>query len=56
LVLAPLLIGYAFLYSHRYALTYVTYYATTSALHYLYDGWIWRLRQPRVARPLGVAG
>lgn len=54
LVLAPLLLGYAFLYRHRFALAYVTYYTTTSVLHYLYDGWIWRLREPRVARPLGV--
>ena len=54
LVLAPLLLGYVFLYRHRYALAYVTYYTTTSVLHYLYDGWIWRLRQPSVARPLGV--
>jgi hypothetical protein len=56
LFLGPLLIGYAFLYEHRLALAYVTYYATTSVLHFLYDGWIWRLRQPRVARPLGVEG
>lgn len=56
LFLAPLLLGYVFLYRHRFALAYVTYYATTSVLHYLYDGWIWRLRQPRVARPLGVEG
>jgi hypothetical protein len=56
LFLGPLLVGYAFLYQHRYALAYVTYYASTSVLHYLYDGWIWRLRQARVARPLGVEG
>lgn len=55
LVLAPLLIGYAFLYEHRFALAYVAYYTTTSALHYLYDGWIWKLRRPSVARPLGAA-
>jgi hypothetical protein len=24
----------------------------TGALHYLYDGWIWKLRKPAVARPL----
>jgi hypothetical protein len=54
LFLAPLLLGYVFLYRHRFALAYVTYYATTSVLHYLYDGWIWRLREPRVARPLAV--
>ncbi len=53
-VLAPLLLGYVFLYRHRFALAYVTYYATTSVLHYLYDGWIWRLRQPRVMQPLEV--
>jgi hypothetical protein len=55
-ILAPLLLSYVFLYSHRYALAYVTYYTTTSALHYLYDGWIWKLRKPSVARPLGAAG
>jgi hypothetical protein len=55
-ILAPLLLSYVFLYGHRYALAYVTYYTTTSILHYLYDGWIWKLRQPRVARPLGASG
>jgi hypothetical protein len=27
----------------------------TGAMHYLYDGWIWKVRQPTVARPLGLA-
>ncbi|HMJ13491.1 MAG TPA: hypothetical protein VK524_18860 [Polyangiaceae bacterium] len=52
IVLFPLLVAYVFLYEHRYALAYVTYYTTTSILHYLYDGWIWKLRSARVARPL----
>jgi hypothetical protein len=56
LLLVPLLVGYAFLYQHRFALAYATYYVSTSILHYLYDGWIWRLRQSRVARPLGAVG
>jgi hypothetical protein len=55
IVLFPLLLAYVFLYEHRYALAYVTYYTTTSILHYLYDGWIWKLRTPRVAQPLGAS-
>jgi hypothetical protein len=52
LLLAPLFLAYLLLHQHRFALAYITYFSTTSALHYLYDGWIWRLRQPKVAGPL----
>lgn len=55
ILLLPLIVSHVFLYEHRYALAYVTYYTTTSILHYLYDGWIWKLRQPRVAQPLEAA-
>jgi hypothetical protein len=55
ILLFPLIIAHVFLYEHRYVLAYATYYTTTSILHYLYDGWIWKLRQPRVARPLEAA-
>lgn len=27
----------------------------SSFLHYIYDGWIWKLRRPKVAAPLGLA-
>jgi len=52
LLLAPLFLAYVFLHAHRFTLAYVTYFSTTSTLHYLYDGWIWRLRQPKVAQTL----
>ena len=52
LLLAPLFLAYLLLHAHRFTLAYLTYFSTTSALHYLYDGWIWRLRQPKVAGPL----
>jgi len=42
------------LHAHRFSLAYVTYFSTTSALHYLYDGWIWRLREAKVAAPLAL--
>lgn len=34
---------------------YLIYYNATSLLHFLYDGWIWKVRRPAVAAPLGVA-
>jgi hypothetical protein len=52
ILLFPLIIAHVLVYEHRYVFAYATYYTTTSILHYLYDGWIWKLRQPRVARPL----
>ncbi len=33
---------------------YLGYYVGSSMLHFLYDGWIWKLRKPKVARPLGA--
>jgi hypothetical protein len=52
LVLAPLFGIYLLVHEHRFSLAFVAYFSTTSALHYLYDGWIWRLREPRVSEPL----
>jgi hypothetical protein len=34
--------------------TYLAYYVGTSMLHFLYDGWIWKVRKPEVAAPLGA--
>ena len=34
---------------------YLVYYTATSLLHFLYDGWIWKVRKPEVAKPLGLA-
>lgn len=33
---------------------FLVYYTATSLLHFLYDGWIWKVRKPEVARPLGI--
>lgn len=34
---------------------YLVYYTATSLLHFLYDGWIWKVRKPEVGKPLGLA-
>ncbi len=31
------------------------YIVATGWLHFLYDGWIWKVRAPEVGRPLGIA-
>lgn len=31
------------------------YVVGSSFLHFIYDGWIWKVRDPQVARPLGIA-
>lgn len=56
---APILIaalGLAFLSLQDHARTelYLAYYVGGSMLHFLYDGWIWKLRKAKVARPLGA--
>ncbi len=56
---APLLIAgmgltYYLLLNLRGTDFYIVYYSGTSLLHFLYDGWIWKVRKPEVARPLGV--
>lgn len=33
---------------------YLAYYIGSSMLHFLYDGWIWKVRKPEVAQPLGA--
>jgi hypothetical protein len=35
--------------------TLTWYIVGSSFLHFLYDGWIWKVRDPQVARPLGIA-
>jgi len=57
---APLLIGglllaFVLLYDQRRADVYLVYYMGTSMLHFLFDGWIWKVRRPEVRAPLGVA-
>ncbi len=59
LVMAPLLIGglvavYAGLQSVSGTDLYLTYYIGSSMLHFLYDGWIWKVRKPEIATPLGA--
>jgi hypothetical protein len=60
LLTAPLVIGvllgaFILLGDHRTADVYLVYYMGTSLLHFLFDGWIWKVRRPEVRRPLGVA-
>lgn len=59
LVAAPLLAGglaaiYVVLQPVADSSVYLTYYLGSSMLHFLYDGWIWKVRKPEVARPLGA--
>jgi hypothetical protein len=56
LVFVPILAAFLLLRDHRTAAAYVVYYLTTSALHFLYDGWIWKVRRPEVAAPLELQG
>lgn len=60
LVSAPLLVGlllgaYFMLQDARGSDAYLIYYNGTTLLHFLYDGWIWKVRKPGVGQPLGVA-
>ncbi|MCA9692024.1 MAG: hypothetical protein R3A51_03295 [Nannocystaceae bacterium] len=57
---APLVIGlllavFVALVDYRKTHVYVIYYIGTSMLHFLFDGWIWKVRKPEVRAPLGVA-
>lgn len=51
-----LLLGAAFLLlvDVRDSEAFLVYYTATSLLHFLYDGWIWKVRKPEVAKPLGL--
>ncbi len=55
LLIGALLTGFILLRDHRSADVYLVYYLGTSLLHFLFDGWIWKVRRPEVRRPLGVA-
>jgi hypothetical protein len=55
-VIAVVLAGvFVLLKDQRGSEPYLVYYTATSLLHFLYDGWIWKVRKPEVARPLGLA-
>lgn len=59
IVVAPLLAGgllllYVGLQPVADTEVYWVYYLGTSMLHFLYDGWIWKVRKPEVAQPLGA--
>lgn len=58
-VFAPLLVaGFGLVYLGLQGVAdsdaYLTYYVGTSWLHFLYDGWIWKVRRADVAAPLGA--
>jgi hypothetical protein len=54
----PLIGGFAFLFWATRGVSktevYAWYYTATSMLHFLFDGWIWKVRKPEVSKPLGV--
>lgn len=54
LISGALLLLYVALLEQRRTEIYLIYYTSTSLLHFLFDGWIWKVRRPEVARPLGV--
>lgn len=37
---------------YRQEQLYLVYYTSTSLLHFLFDGWIWKVRKPEVRQPL----
>lgn len=52
-IIALVLTGlFLVLADHRKSEPYLVYYTATSLLHFLYDGWIWKVRKPEVARLL----
>lgn len=56
---APILVGsllavFWILKDQRSSEAWLVYYTATSLLHFLYDGWIWKVRKPEVAKPLGL--
>ena len=55
-MLALLLVAVFFaLADYRKSEPYLVYYTATSLLHFLYDGWIWKVRKPEVSKPLGLS-
>jgi hypothetical protein len=40
--------------NYRATEVYLLYYTSTGLLHFLYDGWIWKVRRPSVSAPLGI--
>lgn len=59
LLYAPFMIGglvglFLILKEYRRTDVYLAYYLGTSLLHFLFDGWIWKVRKPEVGRALGV--
>lgn len=51
-----LLLLFTLLVDHRRGDVYLVYYMGTSLLHFLFDGWIWKVRKPHVGGHLGVKG
>ncbi|MCY1008027.1 hypothetical protein OV079_21200 [Nannocystis pusilla] len=49
-----LLLVFWLIQEQRRSDVYLIYYTATSWLHFLYDGWIWKVRRPELARTLGL--
>ena len=50
LIAVGLTLIYFALVDRRDTEAYLVYYTSTSLLHFLYDGWIWKVRKPEVAK------
>lgn len=53
-IVLALAAAYLLLFEYKQTELYLVYYTGTSLLHFLFDGWIWKVRKPEVARPLGL--
>ncbi|MEZ4380213.1 MAG: hypothetical protein R3A79_02605 [Nannocystaceae bacterium] len=56
LLSGALVLLFSLLVDHRRSDVYLVYYMGTSLLHFLFDGWIWKVRKPHVGGHLGVKG
>ena len=54
IVSGALLVAFFLLRDLRQTEAFLVYYTATSILHFLYDGWIWKVRKPEVRTPLGL--
>ncbi len=53
-IVLALAAAYLLLFEYKQTELYLVYYTGTSLLHFLFDGWIWKVRKPEVAQPLGL--
>jgi len=50
-----LMVGAFWIWSHYAPIALSVYITGSSFLHFIYDGWIWKTRDPVVGQPLGIS-